>query len=259
MSLDLFIDSQRRIAVVGPFDSTPIASPIICQGDNLPLKLFFMDQTGNDVAPYSIIRYQTATLRAALSLTRGGAAVAIFSTFAEIVPAVTAPVVTRVSAGSSSAFETQKFIFASTPGSGTFFVNFPDPIGNLMRLSDAIPANATAGVIAGAINPHFADDLTVGPPPVGVPPFTVAVADNKTFTIEWHNYIAAQICTIDVGNLQYLFGWSGTYVLSNANGATLLGALSEVSGFLEIELTPSGGAAVLMLSQPVTIRKETLT
>src|SRR6266480_123959 len=117
MSNPLYIPTAERIAIQNPWDATQVQEIDLRAGDTPVFNLFFCDKTFDARAPYAIRRYASAAITMQL-LDAAAAAAATQSTWTELVPAATSPVITHVQAGSATRGQYDAVTLPSPIGSG---------------------------------------------------------------------------------------------------------------------------------------------
>lgn len=240
--MDLYIDINSQQAVKSPYDATPLDSIVARVNDTLILNLYLLlPDLADPKSPFNLTRYASAAITANLGID-GAAAAATQSTFAELAPSTTAPTITRAATGSSTLGEYDRVTFASQPGSGSYTLVLSGGSVSSKGASSAA-ARVHPGVTASSeISAKFANML--GTPyminftsPILVDVHGVAMTNGGT---------APHITEVNVSDLQYLFGWTGSLALTGSQVPPLANGLSG-DVFLSILLTPSGGAAQSVL------------
>jgi hypothetical protein len=174
----------------------------------------------------------------------GFVAVATQGTWSEIVPTTTAPSITQVHAGTATTGEYDRITFPSQPGSGSYSITMK---GGIIQAKGAV--SATAKVYPGITSPASVESTFAAM--IGAP-FSVEFLSNNTI-VDIHAsavpVTAPTVTEINVGGLQYLYGWSGTLSLTSVS-PTLVNAQNM---FLIVLLTPSGGVQYPALKLPVNL------
>src|ERR1700680_2769062 len=231
--MDLYIAQNRLAAIINPYTRVSIGWIDLEVGYSMPFNLYFLSPTPMDgLCPYQVTRYAAAAIT--MNLVQDGlAAIATQGTWTEIVPTTTAPTITQVHAGTATTGEYDRITFPSQPGSGSYSITMK---GGVMQAKGAV--SATAKVYPGLTSPTSVESTFASM--IGAP-FAVEFLSNNTIVDIHASSVpntAPTVTEVNVGGLQYLYGWSGTLSLS-AVSPTLVGAQNM---FLIVLLTPSGGA-----------------
>lgn len=242
--MDLYCAQDRLRAIVSPYNRRSISWLDLKVGVSMPFNLYFLSPVPTDeVCPFAITRYAAAAITMNLQQD-GQSAVATQGTWAEIVPTVTAPTITHVQAGSATIGVYDRITFPSQPGGGSFSITMK---GGVIQAKGAV--SATAKIYPGITSPASVESTFASM--IGAP-FTVEFLSNNTI-VDIHAaavpVTSPTITEVNVGGLQYLYGWSGTLSLTGVS-PTLVGAANM---YLIVLLTPSGGVQYPVLKLPVNL------
>jgi hypothetical protein len=242
--MDLFLAQNRLNAIISPYNKRSIGWIDLEVGFSMPFNLYFLSPTPTDeICPFAVTRYASAAIT--MNLQQDGlAAVASQGTWSEIVPTTTSPSITQVHAGSATTGEYDRITFPSQPGSGSFSITMK---GGVIQAKGAV--SATAKVYPGVTSPASVESAFAAM--IGAP-FSVEFLNNNTIVDIHASAVPATAPTVtevNVGGLQYLYGWSGTLSLSAVSN-TLVGAQNMN---LIVLLTPSGGSQYPALKLPVNL------
>lgn len=244
--IPLYINVKSRQLHPNAYDKTISPNLKLRAGDNPVFNLFFMLPSRDPRAPYDITRFAAATISVQL-IDSQNTAQATQSVWTEIVPATTAPTITRVASGTATLGEYDQITFASEPGSGFAGLVLS---GGTVAASGA--SSATAKYYPGVTQEN---EIAAAFAAMMGAPYIVAFPSRTV--VEIHGQAVAnppRITAVNVTNLGYLFGWSGTLDLTGAGVlgiADYFGDTPQVS--LSVKLTPSGGAAETVLKWPVDL------
>lgn len=244
--IPLYINVKSRVLHKNAYDVTVAPSIELRAGDTPVLNLYFMLPSRDPRAPYDITRFASSAITVQL-LDSQNSAQASQAVWTEIVPATTAPTITRTISGTASVGEYDTIALASEPGSG--FLGLVMSAGSI---TSAGATSATAKVYPGIT--QESEIVAAFASLMGAP---YAVAFPSKTVIEIHGSAVAtppRITAVNVTNLGYLFGWTASLDLTGAGVAGIadyLGDTPQVS--LAVKLTPSGGAAETVLKWPVNL------
>jgi len=150
--------------------------------------------------------------------------------------------VTRVTSGTSTKGEYDRIQLVAPPGSGSYFLNLR---GGIMQLKGAV--SATARIYPTVSSPQEVEAAFASS--IGAP-FSAEFVSPTCVDIHGSACpgTAPFIQEVNVSDLQFLFGWSGTLDLT-AVPSNLAGVLT----YLILLLTPSGGGQQRTLKLPVNL------
>ncbi len=246
--MDLHISTTEQLSIISGWNGTSLDSANARIGDNLILNLYFYDlNLRSKSRPYDLHRYAAAAITAKL-IDINGNQLATQSTFSEIVPATTAPSITRVVTGTTSIGEYDRITLASPLASGSFNI--------VMQGGSASQRGATsasAKVIPTVTNPRQASAAFASM--LGAPWNIEFVSD---VLIDVHGSASitgttAHIVSVDVSDASYLYGWTGTISLSGVDPTFAQNSiLYPVT--LAVLLTPSGGSQFTAAKAPINLQ-----
>lgn len=271
VTLDLFVLWQRDRFVTSPFNATTPALPAIVAGDTWNISCYFVDDTTPTMQFHRFAGDAVSARIRAAGNNHGYADTAPVQT--EIVPSTSAPVVSHAQSGNwpTALGEKQRVLFASSPITGFFKLTFPGPgpggatheaVGPVGTTAP-ISVNATAAEIAAAINAlpvgsYFSGSLHIA----GWGHYLTVTGTAPDFTINYHALCDnsapyktggfLNLCTVDVSNIQYPFGWSlslpftaadFTDYLLPANGPSFFEIMlgGNQAAFKQLTSNPGGG------------------
>lgn len=249
--IDLYIDVKNKIAVAGGWNPTRIPSLDLRAGDTPVFNLYFVDPMNSQRAPFSVRRYQSAAISMQL-LDSDNIAQATQNTWTEIVPAVTAPTLTRVASGSGTVGEYDRITLASTPGSGSFTLVLS---AGTITAGGKGASSASIKVYPGQTSPN---EIAAAFAAMAGAPWSAAFISPTIIDVHGNAILTGtspRITECNVSDLQYLYGWTASLALTGGAGVT---AAADFKGdtpqvTLLVKLTPSGGAAETMLKLPINL------
>lgn len=252
VNVDLYALWQRDRFVTSLTNSATPALPAIVAGDTWNISLYFVD----DTLPLRIHRFAGADVAARLRAVGNANHIYAYGdnnyVGSEIAPASTPPVVAQVQNGtgvSAGVEEIQTITFPSTPTSGTFTITFPSdsstrgwgPVGS----TAPIPATANSAQITDAINSCAFTSHSSAASRADV----VATRSGNVITINYTNNGDKPLCTVNVSDLQYKFGWALTVAFTAADFTDYL-LTSSGPAFFEVLLNSNQAAFVQLTASP---------
>jgi hypothetical protein len=249
MAIDLYIDTRNMAAVNNAWDATKVPSIKLRNGDKPTFNLYFLDLNQDRRAPYAIHRYATAGISMQL-LDDTNTAKATQASWAEIVPAVTAPTITHVQAASANVGQYDRITFASPPASGSYNIVLKG--GAVIAKGATSASSRIYPTVSSPVEAAAAFAVMNGAPWVVqfVSPTIVDVHGNAAIT-----GTSPSVTSVDVGDIGYLYGWTANLDLTPAGVGSIPPAFdgNTPNVSLAVILTPSGGVASTVLKIPVNL------
>lgn len=141
-----FLDTQSR-QFVGGFDRTFLSSaPAFFEEDVESIELYFLQPTGDPVAPYTALDYSANTVKLAVGLT---APAALQTSWTAVSTAITASI-TSVTNGGGGTNEVQRLTFSGQqPTSGGIFLTLPSRAVTVSSVAAGVFTASNHGLLDG--------------------------------------------------------------------------------------------------------------
>lgn len=260
----LYIDQANKKAVRSAFSTADGAIPAFVAGTTIDFTLRFLTTGAGIEAPYRLVPHAGASV--VMRLRNAAGVYAQQTTWAGTAGPAMGRTITTVRDGAAPGntqydlhSEIQRITFMAPPAAGRYtpvFADFFDPgwgpVGSLN-----VPANADGATLAALINGMSWKNVAGG---ANRPrqQFLVTKISSTVFELNWNNQGNKERPTLDHTDLQSDSYFTGALTPADGFAGAPTGTFSDLfnpaqgPAYLEVLVTPSGGAQTLVLQQEVT-------